>query len=206
MHLCKNLSRASVFLALLIAPIICSATSIRQLHIDNVFDGAKVVFAGTVVKSEARWNESKSRIHTYITFAVDEVIKGKLEYSDLELRFSGGQVGDVKQEVQAMVYPQLGEAGVYFVERLDRPLINPLVGWTQGHFKMKKVDGEMRLFTAADEAVTRMASQHAKNGASSLINTLSKGTALGIDTSDEHKKALYVEDFINFLKARLLAD
>ncbi len=203
MHLRKSLSRASVFFALLIVPIFCSATSIRQLHIDHVFDDAEVVFAGTVVNSEARWNESKSRIHTYITFAVDDLIKGKLESRDLELRFSGGQVGEIREEVQAMVYPQLGETGIYFVERLDRPLINPLVGWTQGHFKQKKVNGEMRLFTAADEAVTGVASQQGKKA---LINTLSDGNALGIDTSDEHNKALYVEEFVNSLKARLLAD
>lgn len=33
-----------------------------------------------------------------------------------------------------MVYPKLGERGIYFVESLSQQNINPLMGWSQGHF------------------------------------------------------------------------
>ncbi|MCG8414596.1 MAG: hypothetical protein MI746_10305, partial [Pseudomonadales bacterium] len=50
--------------------------------------------------------------------------------------------------------PKVDEEGVYFVESTSRDLINPLLGWSQGHFLIVDDEGERRITTSNLRPVT----------------------------------------------------
>lgn len=118
-----------------------NATSIVQFSFADLIEKSELVFEGEVITSEARWNQNRTRIFTEVQFRIDEVIKGTSNGNTLSLKFAGGTVGEDRMEVQAMTYPQVGETGIYFVERTDIDMVNPLLGWNQGHFVIK--DGQL---------------------------------------------------------------
>ena len=77
------------------------------------------------------------------------MLKGEYAGSTLELRFLGGTVGTARLEVTDMLVPQVAERGIYFVESLSAPQVNPLVGWSQGHFLIEPQAGLLFLRTVA---------------------------------------------------------
>lgn len=110
------------------------ATTVMQVDIDYLLDKAELVFEGEVIASQSKWNSEQTSIYTEIVFRVDDIVKGDYTEDTISLRFAGGEIGDVGLSISAMTYPDQGERGIYFVESLSTQLINPLVGWSQGHF------------------------------------------------------------------------
>ncbi len=114
-----------------------NATSVREVSLNEMLQKSQLVFEGTVTAIEARENHQK-RIHTYVTFAIKDIIKGEYHSSVITLRFLGGKIGDVTLAVGDMQVPQQGEHGIYFVESLEKFQTNPLYGWSQGHFIVER--------------------------------------------------------------------
>jgi len=92
------------------------------------------VFEGEVIAVEAQRSGSRGMVSTYVTFRVIDTLKGDASAIDIELKFLGGTLNGEVLEVNGSRLPKLGERGVYFVESLSRDLINPLLGWSQGHY------------------------------------------------------------------------
>lgn len=151
-----------------------TATSIVQLDFATLTVSSELIFEGQVTNVETRWNDRETDIYTYVSFSVDEVVKGEFEGQQLELRFSGGQVADQTIVYEGLIYPKVGESGIYFVETLSRPLINPLVGWSQGHYK---VVGS-QVMTNQDQPVTAI-DQSAKAKAGALSDGAVSGMSVG---------------------------
>jgi len=61
-------------------------------------------------------------------------------------------------QVSGLRIPEDGEQGIYFVESVSRDLINPLIGWSQGHFVIVDDNGDRRISTADDKPVTQVQS------------------------------------------------
>ncbi|MGB7293549.1 MAG: hypothetical protein WBD99_15375 [Thermodesulfobacteriota bacterium] len=59
------------------------------------------------ISTESRWNEQGSLIFTYVTFQIQDTVKGNSTDENLTLRFLGGRVGDTVQTVPDM--PQFSE-------------------------------------------------------------------------------------------------
>ena len=59
------------------------------------------------ISAESKWNEQGSLIYTYVTFQVQDDVKGETKEGNLTLRFLGGRVGDTVQTVPDM--PQFSE-------------------------------------------------------------------------------------------------
>ncbi|MEQ8953848.1 MAG: hypothetical protein RL120_06900 [Gammaproteobacteria bacterium] len=125
------------------------ATTLFGMDIDQVARDAELVFEGRVINSETRQDPNSGIVSTYITFSIVDVIKGDYNGSSLELRFMGGSFNGEITEVSGLTIPGLGEEGIYFVEALDRNLVNPLLGWSQGHFIIEE-DGGERLIRTTD--------------------------------------------------------
>jgi len=106
----------------------------------DMLETAELVFEGRVLKSEARRTRNSSTIKTFILFEVDEVIFGDYSKDTLLLSFEGGTVDGETVEIQGLRTPEVGEKGIYFIESLSRSLVNPIVGWSQGHFLLKSDD------------------------------------------------------------------
>ncbi len=83
-------------------------------------------------------------LRTEVTFEVDEVIKGNLDSDRVTLSFLGGVADGVALRVSDLHIPELGEQGIYFVESLSQPLVNPLMGWHQGHYLIDREQGTGR--------------------------------------------------------------
>lgn len=124
-----------------------SATTLLEMDIDTIAANAELVVEAEVVAIEIVM-EGAGNIVSYVSFDILDVIKG--DYSDptLELRFLGGRLDGRVQEVSGSRLPRIGEHGIYFVESTSRRLINPLLGWTQGHFLVQQDNsGVMRVTT-----------------------------------------------------------
>lgn len=130
------------------------ATSLFSMSIDEVASEAELVFEGTVIDRQSRVEFATGIIHTYITFSVTDVIKGNYTGDQLELRFTGGEVNGEIVEVSGLTLPDASEQGIYFVESLDRDLVNPLLGWSQGHYLIVDQDGELQVTTNDHRPIT----------------------------------------------------
>jgi len=190
------------------------ATTVLQVDVDFLLNKAMLIFEGEVVSSQAKWNQDKTNITTFITFRVKDVIKGEIQSSTVVLGFLGGIVGETGLQVSAMVYPPVGETGIYFFENPGRQLVNPLVGWGQGHFRVKKDShGMERILTEGgvpvlglDVAVMNGADR--SNAGKSSISPFSQGVARGVRTgkrNDALSTAMEKKLFKDTLKARLAA-
>ncbi|HID44444.1 MAG TPA: hypothetical protein EYP34_01645 [Chromatiaceae bacterium] len=133
-------------LFLLILPSLVFASSIKRADMAEIIDEAQLVFEGRVVGKRVEHVPGTRSVHTWVRFEILDLIKGPYEQRFLELSFLGGSAGDLRVEVSDMHIPEMGEQGVYFVEDTGRPLVNPLVGWAQGHFLVqydKKLQRQM---------------------------------------------------------------
>ena len=185
------------------------ATTVLQLELNELLEQAELVFEGTVISSEARWNEDRTSIVTIIQFAINDVIKGKYKESTLELQFEGGTVDGMTLQIADMLYPALGDQGIYFVEQLNHAQINPLLGWSQGHFRiLKDASGDERIFSAKRSAVRSLspARPTARQRFSELQTPFSEGVAAGITTSNDNgpmEDGMKKGQFKNELRTRL---
>jgi len=138
-----------------IAAIPGAATSIRQFTFAELSDHAGLIIEGRVIAAVAREDGLGGGIGTYVRIRVLDRLKGPEVGPEVELRFAGGTVANRTLQFADMVIPKIGEIAVYFVESVDTYQINPLVGWSQGHFV--EIDdaqtGLRRLYTPDGRAI-----------------------------------------------------
>lgn len=134
------------------------ATTLIGMDIDYIAERAELIFEGEVIDRQAQLNSNSGIISTYVTFRVIDLIKGDLSGSSLELKFAGGELNGDIVEVSGSTLPKLGETGIYFVESASKDMLNPLLGWSQGHFLVKAEGGQRRVHTVGDNPVTQVQS------------------------------------------------
>lgn len=134
------------------------ATTIIGMDIDELAQRAEVIFEGEVIQSQALEDTATGIINTYVTFEVIDLVKGDSVGNTLELKFAGGELRGEIVEVSGSTLPKLGETGIYFVESVSEDMLNPLLGWSQGHFLVKTEGGERRVHTVSDNPVTQIQS------------------------------------------------
>ena len=147
----KTLVSVLISCLLMVSPL--GATTILGMSIDEVTKGAELIFEGEVVEHNVRENDA-GLIVTYVTFRIEELIKGEYDEHLLELKFTGGRLGEQIMEVSGLRIPSPNEEGIYFVESVNRNLVNPLLGWSQGHYLIYEQNGERRVSTVNDRPVT----------------------------------------------------
>ena len=180
-----------------------NATTILGMDIDKVANDAELIFEGEVILHETRQNSNTGIIHTYVTFTVHDVVKGDFSADTIELKFAGGTFMGQIVEVGGLEIPKEGEDGIYFVESTSRDLLNPLIGWSQGHFIIEQELGERRVRTIDRQTVTDIQS------VSSIPSVIKKPQAIIegdgdvaagvlVDSSSlSIERALTVEEFKN---------
>ena len=149
------------------------ATTVLQVDVDYLLEHAELVFEGEVISHEAHWNDNKTAIYTLVTFRLQDVIKGEYNESELTLHFAGGTRDGIQTKVSAMVFPEVGEQGIYFVETLAVDQVNPLLGWGQGHLILETDDqGVQRVLTEDQQTIVGLAPK--STDASALQSTISR--------------------------------
>ncbi|NTV14739.1 MAG: hypothetical protein HGA96_12545 [Desulfobulbaceae bacterium] len=205
----KILTLITILVTLSLLPVAYgNAASIRQVTMDEMLQQCQFVFEGQVLTIEAKENAQK-RIHTFVTFAIQEIIKGEYHSDTITLSFLGGTVGDVTMGVSDMQYPQVGEHGIYFVESLDRVQVHPLYGWDQGHFLVEADNtGTDRVMTLSKQPVTEVLGDSpaklmnsSKEPGQPLSSGVAKGLSLALETQDS--QGMTTGDFKKALRTKL---
>ena len=178
------------FILLFALPI--QAATILRIGTAELVNKSEIVFEGKVIKTRSEMNK-QGGIYTFVKFEVRDVIVGNKNVDEqLELRFTGGIVDDIALDVGVRI-PKDGESGVYFVERVRVGLINPLLGWDQGHFTIRD-DG--KVIAGNFQPVVDI-----KNRNYRTSPTISQGVAEGIITrkqvteNDSSYSSMTVEQF-----------
>ncbi len=206
----KTLSLIKILVYLFLIPISYGhAASVRQVTIDEMLQQCQFVFEGNVSFIESKKTSSK-RIHTFVTYEIQEIIKGNYPNDTITLSFLGGTVGNVTMAVSDMQLPQVGEHGIYFVESLDRSQVHPLYGWSQGHFIVETDDtGTDRVMTSRKKSVIKVEFGMPVKPMTSNRPTsqaLSNNFASGLTLAQEEKdtKGLTLVEFKEALHDRLV--
>ena len=162
------------------------------------------------MQSKAAWNEERSAIFTNIRFRVIDVIKGEQEGEFISLKYAGGIVGDQDMRVSSMVYPQPGERGIYFIESKTQQLINPMVGWGQGHFVLALdssgtervlTEGRKKVLSLSAPELPQAANASARSRPAGEPSEFSHGVARGIVTEEDGSAVTTAMDKKRFKQA-----
>ena len=134
------------------------ATTILGMDIDQIAQDAEFIFQGEVVALESR-QDNGDIISTYVTFTIHEVIKGDDSRDSIELKFMGDSIDGRMTQVSGLTLPKQGEQGIYFVESTSSDLVNPLLGWSQGHFLVNAdEEGTLSVSTVENQPITQVQS------------------------------------------------
>ncbi|MBC8386398.1 MAG: hypothetical protein H8E09_00995 [Gammaproteobacteria bacterium] len=153
------------------------ATNIVQVDTTYLTNKSELVFEGEVVSTRSE-QVASGYIYTYVDFMPTDVLIGTRQAGVIiALRFPGGAVGDVQLDVGSII-PTLGERGIYFVESLSKHLVNPLLGWSQGHFK---IQSDSTLMAGNNQVVIGVVKEDSDNRSSiALSNGIAKGVMTAI--------------------------
>ncbi len=110
------------------------ATTIQKLEFQDIADNSALIVEGEVV-SISHFSEDNF-VYTRVQIKIDDVLKGLDPGEFIELDFLGGKQDGKSVQVAGQDIPEKGERGFYFIEDLAMRAINPLTGWSQGHFRI----------------------------------------------------------------------
>lgn len=136
-----------------------SATTVIPPSFDELVAQAQVIFQGTVTDAQSQWagEGGNRRIVTYVTFKVDEPIKGDAG-ATYTLRMLGGTVDGQTMEVTDSPKFKVGDRDIVFVENNGSQFI-PLVGIMHGRYRVQqdKASGREFVVTNGGHAVKDVA-------------------------------------------------
>jgi len=110
------------------------ATTVISMDLDALVDKAGLIFTGTAVHREVVLSQDGKFPFTFITFHVDDELKGKVRDHVLTLRFHGGNFGNQVVEVVGTPEFEIGERYLLFVSDNGTTSF-PVVGWRQGQYR-----------------------------------------------------------------------
>lgn len=118
--------------ALLLTPAF--ATTVQKLTFEEIVDISELIIEGEV---DAVYPvESGQMIYTRVLVKVLAVLKGDYPGEFIELDFLGGERDGKVVSISGQDIPLDGEKAFYFIENSATRTVNPLTGWSQGHFRI----------------------------------------------------------------------
>jgi hypothetical protein len=121
-----------------------TATTVIPPTFDQLVKQAELIFQGTVTDARSVWEGEGGQRHieTYVTFKVDDSVKGDAGNS-YTIRMLGGTVGDQTMEVSDAPKFKVGDRDILFVEHNYDQFV-PLVGIDHGRFHIQHDDATGR--------------------------------------------------------------
>jgi hypothetical protein len=126
------------------------ATTLLPMDLEDLADQAGLIFTGTAVHSEVVLSKDGKFPFTFVTFQVEEALKGAVRNGELTLRFHGGVLGDEAVVVAGMPELTVGQKYLLFV-RGNGTSAFPVVGWRQGQFRFTREPGSNRTLLVDSE-------------------------------------------------------
>ena len=167
-------------LTLCVCAAVPVSSSVLAVSLEQLSTTSQLIFEGEVVDKTSDFNANQTSIYTYVTFRVVDVVKGTYSQPEITLRFLGGTVGEIGLNVSDSTLPELGEAGIYFVESLERFQINPFYGMDQGHFLILESNGQRIMTTRNGRVITGFLSDEQLP-----VDGLSNGIARGMSINED---------------------
>lgn len=131
------------------------ATTVIPPSFAKLVGEADAIYRGRVTSVEARRVERRdgegSVIKTFVTFAVERVLKGP-ERTEVTLEFLGGTVGDETMSVSGMPKFNLGAREIVFVQK-NGVQFCPLVGLMHGRYRVLRDEATAREHIARDNGM-----------------------------------------------------
>jgi hypothetical protein len=123
------------------------ATTVIPPSFDQLVVQAQLIFQGTVTNVRSQWaGEGANRhIESYVTFQVEEKLKGTLGESYV-MRMYGGTVGEDSMGISDAPEFNVGDHDILFVENNGTQAI-PLVGIMHGRFRVQRDTSGTELVT-----------------------------------------------------------
>lgn len=133
-----------LLLALISLGLNVQATTVIPPTFDELVSKAEVIFQGAVTDVRSQWvgEGAQRRIMSYVTFNVEDTMKG-VPGTTYTLRMLGGTVDGETMEVSDSPKFNVGDRDIIFVENNGSQFI-PLVGIMHGRFHVQK-DGQTGL-------------------------------------------------------------
>jgi hypothetical protein len=121
-----------------------TATTVIPPTFDQLVKQAEFIFQGTVTGARSVWEGEGGQRHieTYVTFKVDDNVKGDAGNS-YTIRMLGGTVGDQTMEVSDAPKFNIGDRDILFVEHNYDQFV-PLLGIDHGRFHIQYDDATGR--------------------------------------------------------------
>ena len=178
-----------VFPALFSLGFVATATTVIPPKFDELVGRAQIIFEGEVTGLQSQWigEGAEHRIVTFVTFKVDDTLKGDAA-STYSIRMLGGTVDGRTMEVTDAPKFKVGDHDLLFVENNGSQFI-PLVGIAHGRFNIQK-DSTGRQFLITGEG-----------------QMLADVNQLGVDESAvaQNKTALSLDDFKGLIRSKIHA-
>jgi hypothetical protein len=117
---------------------VANATTVIPPKFDELVNRAEIIFEGEVTGLQSQWigEGAQHRIVTFVTFKVDDTLKGEPGAS-YSIRMLGGTVDGRTMEVSDAPKFKVGDHDLLFVENNGSQFI-PLVGIQHGRFRVQK--------------------------------------------------------------------
>ncbi len=178
-----------VFPLLFSLGFIANATTVIPPNFDELVSRAEVIFEGEVTQVQSQWigEGSEHRIVTFVTFKVDEALKGEPGAS-YSIRMLGGTVDGRTMEVTDAPKFKVGDHDVLFVENNGKQFI-PLVGIMHGRFRVQRDQNSREVL--------------ATNDGRPLADTAELGSTTTAAATTSTKPALLLHDFKAAVQSRV---
>ncbi|MGI8891145.1 MAG: hypothetical protein ACR2G0_10245 [Chthoniobacterales bacterium] len=177
-----------VFPVLFSLGLVAQATTVIPPRFDDLVDRAQVIFEGEVTNLQSQWigEGSEHRIVTFVTFKVDDALKGE-PGATYSMRMLGGTVDGQTMKVTDAPEFKVGDHDVLFVENNGKQFI-PLVGIMHGRFRVQKGQNSQEIL--------------ATNDGKPLTDVAELGNATAA-TNSSTKPALSLHDFKAAVQSRV---
>jgi hypothetical protein len=131
---------AAIVLSLLGGGRRTEATTVIRMDAAELSEQADLIFTGTAVQTRVVLSKDATVPFTFVTFAVDEVLKGSINGNEIVLRFDGGDIAMRRLRIEGMPVFDEGQSYLLFV-RGNGSAGCPILGWWQGQFRYAKQAG-----------------------------------------------------------------
>jgi hypothetical protein len=159
----KKLSPSLLATATFALASMALATTVIPPTFNDLVTHAEMIFQGTVTDVRSEWTGEGGQRHiaSYVTFKVDDAIKGN-PGAKVTLNMLGGTVGAETMEVSDAPKFKVGDRDILFVENNGTQFI-PLVGVMHGRFHVQKDQNGRDVVLTNDGAPLTDVNQLGKN-------------------------------------------
>lgn len=106
-----------------------TSSLVIKLSLEDLIAQAGLIVVGTIASQKSQWNSEHTQIHTLVTVAVEEWVKGKPRDNEVTIKIAGGQVGEISQRVGNTPTFRTGEKVLVFLTLQDDNSTTVVGGW-----------------------------------------------------------------------------